>query len=81
MTKYMQPINPIRVWQRGDTANYCHPVFAMTVIDDKFDTEVEYLTINGLFMRKRNIMYAEVLLEGEWTPIKEHRYAQIVEGK
>jgi hypothetical protein len=77
MTKYMQPINPIRVWQRGDTANYCHPVFAMTVIDDKFDTEVEYLTINGLFMRKRNIMYAEVLLEGKWTPIKEHPYAQI----
>jgi hypothetical protein len=77
MTNYMQPINPIRVWQRGDEANYCHPVFAMAVVDVKSVPEVEYLTINGLFMRKRNIMYAEVLLEGVWTSIKEHRYAQI----
>jgi len=80
MTKYMQPINPIRVWQRGDTANYCHPVFAMAVIDNKLDTEVEYLTINGLFMRKRHIMFAEVLLEGKWTRIEEHRNAQIVDN-
>lgn len=80
MTKYMQPVNPIRVWQRGDDANYCHPVFAMGVVDVKLVPEVEYLTINGLFMRKRDIMFAEVLLDGVWTAIKDHRKAHIVEA-
>ena len=80
MTKYMQPVNPIRVWQRGDTANYCHPVFAMGVVDVKLVPEVEYLTINGLFMRKRDIMFAEVLLDGVWIAIKEHPNAHIVEA-
>lgn len=80
MTKYMQPVNPIRVWQRGDEANYCHPVFAMAVVDVKLVPEVEYLTINGLFMRKRDIMFAEVLLDGVWTAIKDHRKASLVEA-
>jgi hypothetical protein len=78
MSEYMQPVNPIRVWQSSDNANYCHQVFAIGIVEEDYSSHVVFLTVNGLFMHKSHIMYAEVLIEGKWTAIQEHRFAQIV---
>ena len=69
MTEYIQPTNPIRVWQSGDSANYCHHVFAMVISDER---EVEFMTVNGMVLPRWQIMYAEVLLEGRWQAIHSH---------
>ncbi|CAB5222180.1 hypothetical protein UFOVP363_22 [uncultured Caudovirales phage] len=68
-TEFIQPTNPIRVWQSGEHANYCHNVFAIAISNDH---DIEYLTVNGMFMPKVQIMYAEVLLEGRWQAIHVH---------
>ena len=65
-TEFIQPANPIRVWQSGEQANYCHNVFAIAISNSN---DIEYLTVNGMFMPKVQIMYAEVLLEGRWQAI------------
>jgi hypothetical protein len=65
-TEFIQPVNPIRVWQAGEQANYCHNVFAIAIANDQ---DIEYLTVNGMFLPKYQIMYAEVLLEGRWQAI------------
>jgi len=80
MTKYMQPINPIRVYQAGETANYIHQVFAIGITKSDYLTEVTFMTVNGMIMPKSNIMYAEVLIEGKWTAIDVHRHSQIVDN-
>jgi hypothetical protein len=65
-TEFIQPTNPIRVWQSGEQANFCHPVFAIAISNSH---DIEYLTVNGMFIPKVQIMYAEVLLEGRWQAI------------
>ena len=65
-TEFIQPVNPIRVWQAGEQANYCHNVFAIAISNDH---DIEYLTVNGMFLPKVQIMYAEVLLEGRLQAI------------
>ena len=65
-TEFIQPVNPIRVWQAGEQANYCHNVFAIAISNSH---DIEYLTVNGMFLPKVQIMYAEVLLEGRWQAI------------
>jgi len=65
-TEFIQPTNPIRVWQSGEQAYFCHNVFAIAISNDH---DIEYLTINGMFLPKVQIMYAEVLLEGRWQAI------------
>ena len=73
-TELIQPTNPIRVWQSGDHANYCHNVFAIAISNDR---EIEYLTVNGMFMPRNQIMYAEVLLEGRWQAIHVNHKAPL----
>lgn len=65
-TEFMQPINPIRVWQKGQLCNFCHPVFAIAISNSH---DVEYLTINGMFLTRQHIMYAEQYIDGKWCPI------------
>jgi hypothetical protein len=65
-TEFIQPANPIRVWQGGEQANYCHHVFAIAISNSH---DIEYLTVNGMFMSRVQVMYAEVLLEGRWQAI------------
>jgi hypothetical protein len=65
-TEFIQPVNPIRVWQKGEQAYFCHNVFAIAISNDD---DIEYLTINGMFLPKVQIMYAEVLLEDRWQAI------------
>ena len=65
-TEFIQPKNPIRIWQSGEHANFCHPVFAIAISNSN---DIEYLTVNGMFIPKVQIMYAEVLLEGRWQAI------------
>lgn len=68
-TEFIQPTNPVRVWQSGEHANYCHNVFAIAISNSN---DIEYLTVNGMFIPKVQIMYAEVLLEGRWQAIHVH---------
>ena len=65
-TEFIQPANPSRIWQSGEQANFCHPVFAIAISNSN---DIEYLTVNGMFIPKVQIMYAEVLLEGRWQAI------------
>jgi hypothetical protein len=67
MTEFMQPINPIRIWTKGTKYRFAHPVFAIAISNSH---DVEYLTINGQFMHVENITHAEVLLNGQWTPLE-----------
>lgn len=67
MTEFMQPINPIRIWSKGTNLRFGHPVFAIAISNSH---DVEYLTINGQFFAVQNITHAEVLLNGQWTPIQ-----------
>jgi hypothetical protein len=78
MTEFIQPVNPIRVWQAGEQANYCHNVFAIAIANDQ---DIEYLTVNGMFLPKVQIMFAEVLLEGRWQAIHLSPKAPIQQAK
>ena len=64
--KLMQPVHPIRIWQKGVYHNFCHPVFAIAIANE---LEVRYVTINGMVLLSSQIMYAETLLEGRWQAI------------
>jgi hypothetical protein len=66
-TEFHQPINPIRIWTKGTKYRFGHPVFAIAISNSH---DVEYLTINGQFMFVENITHAEVLLNGQWTPLQ-----------
>jgi hypothetical protein len=67
MTEFHQPINPIRRWTKGTKYRFGHPVFAIAISNSH---DVEYLTINGQFMPVEVITHAEVLLNGQWTPLQ-----------
>jgi hypothetical protein len=66
-TEFQQPINPIRIWTKGTQYRFGHPVFAIAISNGE---HVEYLTINGQFMPVEVITHAEVLLNGQWTPLQ-----------
>ena len=65
-TEYIQPINPIRIRTSGTNCYFTHPVFAIAIANDRV---VEYLTINGQFYKTADILFAEQLLNGEWTKL------------
>lgn len=66
-TEFHQPINPIRIWSKGHKLRFSHPVFAIAISNSH---DVEYLTINGQFFAVEHITHAEVLLNGQWTPLQ-----------
>ena len=67
MTEFHQPINPMRISiGNGDERMHCL-VFAIAISNSH---DVEYLTINGQFMPVEVITHAEVLLNGQWTPLQ-----------
>ena len=65
-TEFMQPINPVRIITTGENSVFTHPVFAIAISNDH---DVEYLTINGMFLTRQHIMYAEQYIDGKWCPI------------
>jgi hypothetical protein len=65
-TEYIQPTSPIRIRTSGTNCYFTHPVFAIAISKDRV---VEYLTINGQFYKTADIMFAEQLLNGEWTKL------------
>ena len=66
MTEFMQPINPMRITTGSDEWSFKTPVFAIAIANDRL---VEYLTINGQFYKTADILFAEQLLNGEWTKL------------
>lgn len=66
-TEFQQPINPIRIWTKGTKYRFAHPVFAIAISNSH---DVEYLTINGQFVPIGLVTHAEVLLNGQWTPLE-----------
>ena len=67
MTEFVQPINPIRIVRENEGSIFTHPVFAIAISNGH---DVEYLTINGAFYGRGSILFAEQLLNGEWTRLK-----------
>jgi hypothetical protein len=48
-----------------------HPLKIVLRDSDAFqDRDMEYLTINGMFLTWKDIMYAQYFINGEWTTIK-----------
>lgn len=66
MTEIHQPINPMRVWQKGSKHRFCHPVFAIAISNNE---HVEYITINGMYIKQEHIMFAEMLINGVWSKL------------
>lgn len=67
MTEYIQPDNPIRIRTAGENCYFTHPVFAIAISKDRV---VEYLTINGVFYTRTDIMFAEQLIDGIWYKLE-----------
>jgi hypothetical protein len=51
---------------RDTDAYRIHPIFAVRFQD----REMEYLTINGMFLTWKDILYAQYFVDGEWSQIK-----------
>ena len=63
---WREPLHPLKVVMRDSDAYRIHPVFAVRFQD----RDMEYLTINGMFLTWKDIMYAQYFINGEWTQIK-----------
>ena len=63
---WREPLHPLKIVLRDTDAYRIHPVFAVRFQD----RDMEYLTINGMFLTWKNIMYAQYFINGEWTTIK-----------
>ena len=63
---WREPLHPLKVVISDYDAYRIHPVFAVRFLD----REMEYLTINGMFLTWKDIMYAQYFINGEWTTIK-----------
>jgi len=63
---WREPTHPLKVVMRDSDAYRIHPIFAVRVED----RDMEYLTINGMFLTWKDIMYAQYFINGEWTQIK-----------
>ena len=65
-TEFIQTTNPIRIRTSGTNCYFTHPVFAIAISNDR---AVEYLTINGQFIKSLDILFAEQCVNGEWTKL------------
>ena len=63
---WREPTHPLKVVTRDSDAYRIHPVFAVRFQD----RDMEYLTINGMFLTWKDIMYAQYFIESEWTQIR-----------
>lgn len=63
---WREPLHPLKVVMRDSDAYRIHPVFAVRFQD----RDMEYLTINGMFLTWKDIMYAQYFINGEWSQIK-----------
>jgi hypothetical protein len=63
---WREPLHPLKIVLRDSDAYRIHPVFAVRFQD----RDMEYLTINGMFLTWKDIMYAQYFINGEWTIIK-----------
>ena len=63
---WREPSHPLQVVMRDSDAYRIHPVFAVRFQD----RDMEYLTINGMFLTWKDIMYARYFINGEWSIIK-----------
>ena len=63
---WREPLHPLKVVMRDSDAYRIHPVFAVRFQD----REMEYLTINGMFLTWKDILYAEYFINSEWSQIK-----------
>jgi hypothetical protein len=63
---WREPTHPLKVVLRDSEAYRIHPIFAVRFQD----RDMEYLTINGMFLTWKDIMYAQYFINGEWTQIK-----------
>ena len=63
---WREPLHPLKVVMRDSDAYRIHPIFAVRFQD----RDMEYLTINGMFLTWKDILYAQYLINGEWSQIK-----------
>ena len=63
---WREPTHPLKVVTRDSDSYRIHPVFAVRFQD----RDMEYLTINGMFLTWKDIMYAEYFINGEWSQIR-----------
>ena len=63
---WREPLHPLKVVMSDFDAYRIHPVFAVRFQD----RDMEYLTINGMFLTWKDIMYAQYFINGEWSQIK-----------
>ena len=63
---WREPLHPLKVVMRDTDAYRIHPIFAVRFQD----REMEYLTINGMFLTWKDILYAQYFVDGEWSQIK-----------
>ena len=63
---WREPLHPLKVVMRDSDAYRIHPIFAVRFQD----REMEYLTINGMFLTWKDILYAQYFINGEWSQIK-----------
>jgi hypothetical protein len=63
---WREPLHPLKVVTRDSDAYRIHPVFAVRFQD----RDMEYLTINGMFLTWKDILYAEYFINGEWSKIR-----------
>ena len=71
---WREPLHPLKVVMRDSDAYRIHPVFAVRFQD----RDMEYLTINGMFLTWKDIMYAQYFINGEWSQIKSISRSQDV---
>lgn len=63
---WREPLHPLKVVLRDSDAYRIHPVFAVRFQD----RDMEYLTINGMFLTWKDIIYAQYFINDEWSQIK-----------
>ena len=63
---WREPLHPLKVVMRDSDAYRIHPIFAVRFQD----REMEYLTINGMFLTWKDILYAQYFINSEWSQIK-----------
>ena len=67
MNEFMQPVRPLRIVRRlHESSQYITlQVFAVCVND----SEVKYLTIDGMFYEQKRILFAETFIDGVWVAV------------
>ena len=63
MTEFMQPNRPLRIKVNITGETITHQVFAIGISNGH---DIEYLTVDGLFIPADRAMFAETLINGMW---------------